>query len=214
MIDQLAWHGRVTPEDNPFLRGQQRAFTITFHQSSFHNLSVEDATALDLLYELSSLPDIEAIGTQPGRLPHIEIVPRGQFPGEAVAKVIAKNEWIRSSLMHNANPAPSLVCSVAGRSSPDHPDVAVAREALLAQAAHDGLDQDLLITNSPYLFDRDGRPVDRRANPRRIVDALKVVGLLLRSRGKYVISVSNTGHSQSLDPWMFYWVRAPGHSDH
>jgi hypothetical protein len=67
--------------------------------------------------------------------------------------------------------------------------------------------RDLLITQSHWIHDNEWWNIARRGNPRTVLDGAKIIGVLLRARGKFVFRAKQTSifdpgaFSRALTTW-------------
>jgi len=208
LIEALNWEGRTEKEENPFLRGSTRPIRVTLHTSSFKTLTNRQEVALKLLRELSALDDIDLLDTSPDAPYHFTIDPLK--PGEDHYDVTAfrGSEAVCYTGVSFAKQQLVTAQCVAQNWRPDDPTVAAAIQDVLTARAHVSLGRDLLVTESEFIFHTAARHVATRANSRPILEAVKIIGLLLRSRNKYVFGTERqsflepTAFSRSL----YYWV--------
>jgi len=208
MIEPLNWEWRREDEENPFRTGSTRPLRITLHTSSFLNVSQEQAAALDLIKELSVLDEIDLLDTLPNAAGYIDIGP--EKPGGDYFEVIVrtKDESIRHTGVSFVKQQQTTAQSLAFGKDLNHPEVQAALRDVLIFEAHTRLGRDLLITESGLVSDRRARHLARRSNARTILDALQIIGLLLRSRDKYNVRgqqrhwLDHSSFSRSL----YYWV--------
>lgn len=211
MIEPLSWEFRDEQRENPFRRGSTRPLRVTLHASGLTGLSPEQTAAIELLRELSELDDIELFETQPDAANYIRIGEEPK-PGEGYfdVTVLNKGQPVRYTGVPYPEQQLTTAQGLARRSDLQHPDVQAALRAVLVVGAHTALGRDLLISESDWIYDARVRYVVQRANPRRILDGLQIVGLFLRSRDSYVYrarpkSLSDRG---AFDRSLFYLVLA------
>jgi hypothetical protein len=145
----------------------------------------EELQAIDLLRELARLPGVEAIDTEPGSLPHLEI---GHYePGATTIPITVTDGRNRKTMSAIREPESLFKASGSFVEQPHTEGFsrqAAFRDFLIARANHH-LDYDILISLSPYLLSNRDKPFLRCVNPRTPLEAVKIVGLLLRTRGNY-----------------------------
>lgn len=75
MDPHIEWpHSQGRHTLSPFSSAEDpRPLRITFHDSSFASAPPDEVNALALLHKLSSLPDVDALETEPGDLPRLEL---------------------------------------------------------------------------------------------------------------------------------------------
>lgn len=204
MIPYIKWPDRWFDEPySPFLRGKvERLLRITFHSSSFAGSPEEEAQAIDLLRELSTLPEIEAIDTQAGPLPHLEI---GEHDSKATSiplTVISKDQRSDYSIEYYEELL-YLAVDISNQGLVNSPATLAALQDVLLVQAHHRLRQDILITLSPRLLEH--RSMLERANIRTPLEAAKIVGLFLRSRDIYTC-MALPKFKYNLSNGDFYWL--------
>jgi len=189
---QINWpEPRSNEPVSPFSHGiPNRPIRIAFHTSSFHQGTEEEQRAIQVLRELARPPDIEAIDTAPGSLALLEI--RQQTPGATTIPITVTNRSNRKTMSSIRN-AESLYESLLLQVKQRHTESVNREEGyqdfLVARAIHH-LEFDILLTLSPFiLLNRDNSLLEC-ANPRRPLETLKIVGLLLRARGMYIFEAA------------------------
>ena len=209
MIEHILWGKREVGEfPSPFLRGErQRPLRITFHGSSLVVcLSPQDMEALGALRELSHVPEIEALQMEAGPFPRIAI----EAASNELDHIPVTVEYGDGRTRYAGIPFPQQWSDIAARMAhapnADHPSAKAMLNDLLVAQAHRALDQDLLVTASPWLLEYRAQSFVREANPRTPTEAAQVVGLFLRSRGDYTYWAGEWGGRRSLDRGLFYWV--------
>jgi len=208
VITQVIWARQVVgvPE-SPFLPGPaQRPIRITFHDESYAAAPAEQVKAVALLRELAWLPEVDAIDTAQGSPAWLQL--EYDKAKERFLPVVVKS---RDSTRHTALELSELALHA-------HPHAGKVRnwsecqrspvlEDFVVAAAHQKLRSDILVTLAPSLMNHRDSTILRKANPRTPIEALKIVGLLLRARGNFTYTASQLGRG-GLDRGLFYWVLA------
>lgn len=191
---------RVSTDDSPFRRGKdERRLGITIH-ASIPPTSPADDEALTLIRELVSLGEIAFADTASGARRQLKVDPTDRAAYDTCPFGIYRDEeQVLSALI----------------SSPDHWTQCVDRHAspvsgrqhLLADvfvaAAHEALNHDLFVTTSRELLQlRDDKDF-LHLNIYPPSEAVKIVGLFLRSRDEFVHTSSPLGRA-AVDSWSFY----------
>lgn len=208
MIPFMKWpdHRRDEPF-SPFLRGKgERAIKITFHSSSFIGATAEETEAIDLLREFSFLSEVEAIDTQTGQLPYLEI---GEYDGKAALipiTVTDKDQQSRDDLEFYDDLL-SISARISNQCDLGSPETLTALGEILLVKAAERLRSDILVSLSPRLLGHRTKSALQRANVRSPLEAAKIVGLFLRSRGNYTWQVTPTVR-RHFDSGGFYNVLA------
>jgi hypothetical protein len=192
MIQQIKWPSRSSNEPpSPFGRGNEtRPIRITLHSSSFDGADEDQMRAIELLREMTKLTAVELIDTQPGHLPYLDIED-SKGDGSTLPFTVkdGKNWKIKSGI-----PAPEALFKVfassVGKSRIEEVDRESAYQDFLVAQANYELGFDILITLSPYLLGNRENRFIRSANLRTPLEAVKIIGLLVRMRGGYLFGVN------------------------
>jgi hypothetical protein len=209
MIDRINWPQRLGKLPSPFLRGaQERPLGITFHTSALTALPQPEIEALEALTELSCLPEIQALQTEAGAFPHIEI---GNFEATAdhfpVKVTYRDGSIVETGPLFSPNDLAKIAAKLIHEDDLAHPNTRVMLNDIVIAQAHCALGQDILVTYSPRLLANRNEFCVREANPRKPTEAAKIVGLLLRSRNNYTYRAGGEGRLTSrFDRGLFYWV--------
>jgi hypothetical protein len=194
MIARIIWPGNpLNGPVSPFSLGnQERGLRITFHWSNLVNLSTEDRLSLEVLLQLANHPHIKPLGTEQGPFSYLNI---GQFVpnSEYIPVSVNYTDSTRHTGVWFPDQALQMAAGSIGQNNLDHPDVQVAFQDIIIAYAHRQLDQDILITNSPYLLAHRSATVSD-TNPRRPSEAAKIVGLFLRSSNSYILPTEQLGN--------------------
>lgn len=220
MIPRIVWVQQGSGQAvSPFLRGKtERPLKITFHTSSFAGASMEEREAIEVLRQLSNLPEIEAIDTESGSLPHLKI---GAFENgdDIPVTVTSQNGEVRSWISW-LNRLPQIAAQLVGQNDPLHPEAQAMLADLLIAQAHCQVRHDIFITLSPQLLSHRAKDFIREisprpseveqtfvneSNPRTPSEAAQIVGLFLRTRGNYTWQAHQNARFSS-NRWLFYWV--------
>jgi len=212
MIERINWpqipDGKAP---SPFLRGaQERPLGITFHTSALVALPEKETEVLRALSELSHLPEIRAMQTEPGEFPHIQF---GDFQRN-VDHIPIKVEYKDGSEVHRFHTGidspkhlQGIAAELVHQTDLEHPDTKAMISDLLTVQAHCALGQDILVTSSARLLSNRTEFLVRDANPRKPSEAAQILGLLLRSRNNFTYAVGEKGKLKDrLNRGLFYWV--------
>ncbi len=208
MIEPLYWGNSAArrSEGTPFDRQATQPLRLTFDTDSFRELTPRQKTALAILREFRNLDLIDAVetgGDANRRLlfgaPNLE----GDVPVTIVQGEVPQLHVLARVGRQLAFAPAKARPNVPGESSPED-----AAGPLVVLGAHQALDRHVLVSESPALFDPREYGMAKYGNPRRILDALRIVGLFLRTRSCYVYRVERPGFLESFDRGLFYWVLA------
>ena len=186
MIERINWGQLLDGKlPSPFLRGtQERPLGITFHTSALVALPQPENEALEILTELSHLPEVRALQTEAGVFPHIELVISKAGWPHPVQGHICRRFNVETGTLFTTGPA-RIAAELVHETDLEHPNTRAMLSELVIAQAHCALGQDILVTSSPRLLLNGDEFCVREANPRKPTDAAKIVGLLLRSRNNY-----------------------------
>ena len=187
MIQQIAWGQRDSREvRSPFARGKSaRPIRVIFHSSSFARADNDHGRAIELLRELTKLTAVEAIDTEPGVLPYLEIErcgPNGSIPFFVKDGKATK---IESGIRASDDLFEAFVSSTVNSRSEDFDRETAYQDYLVALATAE-LGYDILITLSSIILGNRQNPWIRFVNVRSPLESVKIIGLLLRTRGGYL----------------------------
>lgn len=205
MINPIHWPEPQHDElPSPFLRGEkERPLRITFHTSTLIDLSAKEAESLETLYELSRLPEIEALQTEEGDFSHIEI---GAF--DINAKYIPITIRRDNGTIHMGIDFPrqwlTIAEELAGRFVSGSTDTEMMLNDILVARAHHECHQDILVTNSPRLLTNRERLFLCEANPCPPSEAIRIAGLYFRLHGNYTLFLRR-GTRITTHRKTFYW---------
>lgn len=218
MIERINWpephllrNGQLP---SPFLRGrQERSLRITFHISALATLPQTEAEALAALRELAHLPEIEALQTELGDFPCIEIGDLGDDADHVPINVTYENGSTMSTAISPPRQFRRIAVKLVHEARLDHPKTEAILSDLLTAQAHCALGQDILVTLSDTLLGHRDKSIVGKANPRKPTETAQIVGLFLRSRANYTYRASESS-KMGFDRGLFYWVlvrhRLPG----
>jgi hypothetical protein len=188
MIQQIKWGSRNSEEPlSPFGRGTvTRPIRIILHSSSFDRADEHQLLAIELLRELTGLTKVfEVIDTVPGALPYLEIEDCNRDGSTIPITVKDGKSWKTKSGIWNAEDL-FKTFTLADKSASEDFDRQAAYQDFLVARATDELSYDVLVTLSHYLLVNQENPIIRGVNLRTPLEAVKIVGLLLRTRGGYI----------------------------
>lgn len=188
MIEPIYWpQPRNRELASPFQRGQnERPLRVTFDSSALTDAPLEEMWALEVLNELSMLPEIYALQTGAGSFPRIEIETTAE--NDLAVSVYKAENKIRQTAIFNVSRLRHVAASLAAEAKVDSSNVESIYGNLLVIEAHDSLHQDILVTLSPLLLERRSHGFLKQANLRTPSEAARILGLFLRSRANYTYS--------------------------
>ena len=74
MVLHITWPDKRGAGRSPFTRGEEeRSLRLTFHDATLENPPADEVLALEVLRDLANLPMVDALGTEQGVFPHIEL---------------------------------------------------------------------------------------------------------------------------------------------
>ncbi len=189
----------TTPFDNGHI---ERPIRVTFYNSTLNELIGLEKVAMDLLYEFASVesPNLLFLGTDPGKLPFIDI---GNQPSGGYIPVTirySEENQIQSGILDHGQ-FPELAAHMVGRLEGSSSDYDQALHDLIVARAHHTVHQDILVTTSKWLLGNKEIGFIEDANPCLPSVAIKIIGLLLRTRGDF-----RYAGRVAFDRGLFYWV--------
>jgi hypothetical protein len=185
MIEYIKWPQNPNEPLSPFLVVEgQRPIRITFHTSTFANLSAEEQEAFKALQDLSHLPEIDALQTEMGDFAQLQI---GAFDGKAhnIPVSVKCDRYEKKASISNAHQLRNVAANLVAQTDLDHPAVTNMLNDLIVARAHYEIGQDIFVTQSKRLIRHRTLPPVQDANPRTLVEAAQLIGLLLRSHDDY-----------------------------
>lgn len=185
MIEHIKWPQNPDEPLSPFLAIEgQRPIRITFHTSALADLSLEEQEALKALQDLSRLPEIDALQTEIGDFPQLQV---GAFDEKAnsIEVSVKHDRYENKSSINNAHQLRNIAAKLLKQTNLDHPKVGNLLDDLIIARAHHVIGQDILITRSEQLIKHRTSPPVQDANPRTPTEAAQLIGLFLRSRDNY-----------------------------
>ncbi len=207
MIEPIIWNKPNTYRNlNPLIKSSyHHPIRITLHSESLSELTGKEADAVSLLRELGNLHEVEILDTRPGMFHHIEIGDTDNKRGIIPVKEILNGKSTECTPIRHPRQWQTIAASLLGQSNLDHPDVVTLFNLILMTQAHHTLKGDILVTSSPALHKYRGENVMKRANPRTPIEAIKIVGLYLRSHDNYTIKATPPPKAtHELDELSFY----------
>lgn len=208
MSKQIKWVKQIRDKsENPFSRNHNgRPLRITIHDSQYKDVSDKEAEALEALRELGHLSEIEVFDTHPGPFYNIKI----NQPDATNPYIPVTIEGLGKEIRTGA-PNPEQLRAMAQYATqkyhlePAQADIVL--NDLIIGSAHSSISNDILITTSIpiHLLRTEGRFSNE--NILLPSEAIKIVGLLLRSRNNYTWSASAQCASK-LNKGLFYWILA------
>jgi hypothetical protein len=208
MVEKIYWPYKMNEPATPFTRvlpgedKKQRPLRLTFHTESLSDLSATEQEALRALYELSNLPIVDALQTEPGQFPHIEIAPFDDNAAHLDVIVNFEDGGYHKSGIDNPSRLPRIAASIVGQSI-EHPDVQDMFDGLIIAEAHSAFSRDILVTASRLLIEHRSDTWLREVNPCTPSEAAQILGLFLRSH-----SIRATHLNINIGRRDFYWVLA------
>ena len=205
MINRVIWaRSKSGKKISPFLVGTDRPLRITLHTSSFARAQLEEERAVTVLRELSNLTEVETLDTEQGGLPYINIG-TWQNNDNHIPITMESENGITYSYISDFQELKIIATGIARGNKLPQSEIDIILNDLIIAQAHHVFDQDILITLSSHLLDNRDKPYFRYFNIRSPLEATKVVGLLLRSRGNYTWQVREK-FRRSFDQGLFYLV--------
>lgn len=192
---------------SPFLRGKkERPLRLSIHTQSLCDLTEEEDAAYKTIRELGQLKDVDVVATENDVFPYYRVQPVHDLDGFFNIEVI-EGDSLRSLHLgiHSTCIDNSRIYTLAHTFDQDDPGFLAARNDITAVEAHSALQRDIFVTASPLLLCERNR--FQHANIRSPLEAVKIVGLFLRSRDNWTYSKVGKATCKT-DSGLFYWVLA------
>lgn len=197
MIEKINWNPRsIEQGERPF--AGLGALKITFHNSSFNQLSEEDAQALDVLRELcySSQLEVYQIGSYD----------KENWPETTNTIKIHYDSYHHRLWTDVTNSYPlqrfDQILSFYDSNGIKNGDILSDLEVVSLQAQQRN---HILVTGSKFILNNRRTELVHKSNPRSPVEAVKIVSLLLRTQGNYVVFM-HPNRVISVSRELFYWI--------
>ena len=194
MIQSVIWPDPSMGEfRSPFARGEkERPLRLSLHIQSLKNLPEEQSAAYQAIRELGGVDLVEVFSTDEDAFPHWRFMPSVERDGYLHIEVL------RDGTHLSLHAGVLLEVELRG----ENPSDLGRNDALLARA-HSALHRDIFVTASPLLM--GSREKFTRSNIHSPVEAARLVGLFLRSRGDW--TYRKVGVAKCLTSrHSFYWV--------
>lgn len=209
MIPRIEWTQSGFNLHSPFDRGKnERQIELTFDSKALKKVSGENSEALTILYELSHLAFISTLIFEGNEFPRISV---GENEETSIYRKITILGTDGEPLsghqgIYTRNIDDNSIISLMGTySSHLHDELIKTREMVIPVEAHFALRRDIFITVSPFLLGK--QQYFRNENIRTPLEALKIVGLFLRSRNVWIYQVNEHSRIHSTRE-NFYWTLA------
>ena len=185
MISEIHWSRSI----NPFSRGgYERPLSITLHTEMLREVPLIEQSAIAALREYGHLTGlVRILETEPTDYPHIEI----GDPTEHMIPVQVKlnNEHKLDTYIPFPKQWPNVAMRILNQTNPDDVTKDMLNLIHITQA-HKSVDGDIFVTLSPELLKYRSNRIFNELNIRTPLETIKILGLLLRSRGNYTMRVS------------------------
>jgi len=209
MIPKFEWPHSGFDLRSPFDRGKnERSIKLTFDSRSLQNIHGAEADALAILFELSHLDIVSALVFHGNEFPRITFGEKDGLVDYSSIIIIGPDKevlsWNVGINLSNIDDD-SVIRIMGAYSSNKHDELIKIREAIIPAEAHFALNRDIFVTTSQLIL--NNRNNSKYENARSPLDALKILGLYLRSRDEWVYRISkNTRLHASRE--FFYWTLA------
>jgi hypothetical protein len=201
MMQRPYWRSdRANPDDSPFRRGRdERPLLLTIHAPAPSSPCEEESLAL--IRELAHLEQCDCLDTSETATCRLTIDSSVRSSDGACPFTIECSETTTSSVIFD----PDRWLRLAQAFEASAPDKDALVNSLFVAAAHEALRRDLLITTAPGVLSRRDEREMRHVNICPPTEAIKLLGLFLRSRDQFVYAASARARA-SVDSWSFYLV--------
>jgi hypothetical protein len=188
MLQQIQWgRGNIGEALNPFDdKTHTRSIRFTLDMPSLQSLQRDEQEALDLLIEFAGLDDVDILSVEPGALPYIEFGPVVSQDKEVTLTITTATGYTQTST-NRVDHLRDDARRVEGRMSISNSDVFPSFDTILRADAHVAFGRDLFVTMSPWLLNpQRAISLIQKANPCTPSEAVRLLGLLLRTRNKFI----------------------------
>jgi hypothetical protein len=165
---------------------------------------LEEEKAIMVLREFSKLTEVETLDTEQGHFPYINIGIWQNNDSHIPITLESKNSTTYSYI-DRFEELKRIAVAIVRENRLLHSEIDLIINDLIIAQAHHVFGQDILVTISSYLLENRDKSTFRYYNIRSPLEATKVVGLLLRSRGNYTWQVVKQSR-RSFDQGGFYLV--------
>lgn len=205
MISKIYWSKTILYENlNPFVRGEkERPLKLTLHTSELEGLEGNEAFALNLLKGFRFLNEIELITTGDDEIPNIEI--NKNQDNSASVKIQHNQEIKIVTFIHSLSESRDLALELAELVDSTKTSYETILEDIILTQSHIAVEFDLFVSLSPMLLKNRNHQLLKKANIVNPLEALKIVGIYLRSRENYIWYASKIFRG-TVDFTYFYWA--------
>ncbi len=187
-IPRLYWYSDDPDRGSPFCYEENKALKLTIHDSSFSHLQENELKAYELLMELGKLPELDVLQFLPGEHLHIQL--KNEIEDYIDIFIEDGDEWQNGYIEKK---------ELAGMRCASENEEKECLELL----AHRELRRDIFITMSDYLISK--RETFSNQNILTPTEALRVIGLFLRSRNEWTFWMNEKGSWVTCKE-SFYWI--------
>jgi hypothetical protein len=199
MIEQVSWHdirdfNKIDSLDqvlgkivSPFDRDSySRSLRITYHFDSLKNLSQHEQDALEVLKEFSKQPPLEALQIGDGEFRPIKFGEVLDDVLDGIQKVeVDYGDRKTESAVLTTNWLKQYAQDLASKTGSGDQAQQKIYDDLIAAHASLSMSQNIFVTTSQWLIENRTHHLIEKTNPRTPLETLKILGLLMRSRGDY-----------------------------
>lgn len=205
MIPRIEWPPSGFDLRSPFDRGKnERQIKLTFDSQALKDVKGKDSEALSILYELSHLDPISALIFEGNEFPRITFTENESDSNYKSITILGADGEIlsRHQGIYTGNISDDSIIMLMGTyNSNQHHELVKTREMVIPVEAHFALQRDIFITTSPFLLRK--QQYFENENIRTPLEALKIVGLFMRSRNDWTHEVNE--HSRVQSPRDFFY---------
>lgn len=192
--DSSSQNSFIHRSSSPFEKSNhQRPIKITLYDSTLKDLDEREKNALNILREFASRenPNYIILGTEKDSINFMEIGDQGNNDFIPIAANYSNGNTLHSKIILS-NQIKGIAAHLLRNTAQNSLTIDQVIQDTTFAFAHCELQQDILVTTSDLLLKNKDQNFFERANPCLPSDAVKILGLLLRSRDDYQIYVDAT----------------------
>ena len=177
-----------------------RPLRITYHNSGLNNLPEVEKKALATINDFAKHSSVDIIQTEKGTYPNIEF---DKFDSDC--NILLFHLKVEHKLIEHGIHSPDIlkirIREFLRKNKKESRESRIPYNEIYFARAHYELNRDLFVTNNSWLINNRTCDEIKVTNPRTPKEALKILGLLLRSKNDFCIS-----NNHYFNRGLFYWA--------
>jgi len=196
LLNKIIWPYRFD-KGNPF-GGKEgvRALSLTFHSKVYKDISPQESKALEILYEICIPNDVDIMSFDGRIYPKIVFGNPDEVENSDI-RILSEDGELMSlhAGIYPSRISKDQITWIMGMYSSNRQyEFDNAREEIIQAEAHFALRRDIFVTTSPFLL--KNREKLNESNIRSPIEALKIVGLYIRSQNEHEWIVEVKGNTR------------------